>query len=77
MGDWFVSHSPRNHNSNAEGTWAHWANLAAMILSDKQTQLVAPEWYRPDLKPDPMMYTGGNVLSETTLEEMKTLTPKE
>jgi hypothetical protein len=67
MGDWFVSHSPRNCNSNAEGTWHHWANLAAMILSDPRTQAVAPDLYRPDLKPDESMYTEGNTLPDEML----------
>ena len=49
MGDWFVSWSPRNSNSNAEGPWAHWAHLAAAILAHPFTEKVAPELFRPDL----------------------------
>lgn len=67
MGDWFCSWSPRNGNSNAEGPWHHWANLAAMILSDPRTQAVAPDLYRPDLRPDREMYSGGNTLPEELL----------
>lgn len=46
MGDWFVSYSPRNGNSNAEGTWEHWVTLAQLILNDPMTQLVRPEVYQ-------------------------------
>jgi hypothetical protein len=43
MGDWFVSHSPRNGNSNAEGPWDHWVDLAIRILRDPMTAKVRPE----------------------------------
>lgn len=43
MGDWFVSHSPRNGNSNAEGPWSHWVDLALSILQHEFTGLVRPE----------------------------------
>lgn len=43
MGDWFVSYSPRNGNSNSEGTWDHWVDLALMILRDPLTEIVRPE----------------------------------
>lgn len=43
MGDWFNSWSPRNGNSNAEGTWEHWVVLALNILADPFTKLVMPE----------------------------------
>lgn len=43
MGDWFVSHSPRNGNSNAEGTWDHWVSLALSILQHPMTEVVRPE----------------------------------
>lgn len=43
MGDWFVSSSPRNGNSNAEGPWGHWVDLAIGILKDPMTALVLPE----------------------------------
>ena len=33
MGDWFTSWSPRNGNSNAEGPWEHWVDLAVRILT--------------------------------------------
>jgi hypothetical protein len=42
MGDWFVSHSPRNSNSNAEGPWDHWVDLAIRILRDPMTAKVRP-----------------------------------
>lgn len=43
MGDWFISHSPRNGNSNAEGPWDHWVQLALSILQHPATELVRPE----------------------------------
>lgn len=43
MGDWFLSHSPRNGNSNAEGPWDHWVQLALSILQHPATELVRPE----------------------------------
>jgi len=42
MGDWFVSNSPRNGNSNAEGTWDHWVSLALSILQHPMTEVVRP-----------------------------------
>ena len=43
MGDWFVSHSPRNRNMNAEGPWSHWVDLALSILQHEFTGHVRPE----------------------------------
>lgn len=43
MGDWFTSWSPRNSNSNAEGPWDHWVDLALHILHDPLTAKVHPE----------------------------------
>jgi hypothetical protein len=43
MGDWFTSWSPRNGNSNAEGTWDHWVDLAVRILQDPLTGIVRPD----------------------------------
>ena len=43
MGDWFVSSSPRNGNSNAEGPWDQWVDLAIGILKDPITALVRPD----------------------------------
>lgn len=43
MGDWFVSHSPRNGNENAEGTWDHWVQVALSILQHPATEIVRPE----------------------------------
>lgn len=45
MGDWFVSHSPRNWNSHGEGQWDHWVDLAVKILQHPATDLVRPEAY--------------------------------
>lgn len=41
--DWFESWSPRNGNSNAEGQWSQWVDLALRILQDPLTELVRPE----------------------------------
>ena len=43
MGDWFVSHSPRNGNKHAEGTWDHWVQVALSILQHPATEIVRPE----------------------------------
>lgn len=43
MGDWFVSSSPRNGNTNAEGQWDQWVDLAIGILKDPLTALARPE----------------------------------
>lgn len=43
MGDWFTSHSPRNGNENAEGTWEHWVELSLSILQHPATALVRPD----------------------------------
>lgn len=43
MGDWFTSWSPRNSNSNAEGPWGHWVDLALRILQDPMTATVRPD----------------------------------
>lgn len=43
IGDWFASQSPRNGNSNAEGPWDHWVDLAIAILQDPLTEKVRPE----------------------------------
>lgn len=43
MGDWFTSWSPRNSNSNAEGPWAHFVDLAVKILQDPMTAIVRPD----------------------------------
>lgn len=42
MGDWFSSWSPRNGNSNAEGPWDHFVDLAIGILRDPMTRIVRP-----------------------------------
>ena len=37
LGDWYVSASPRNGNSNAEGQWCQWVHLARLILAHPLT----------------------------------------
>lgn len=32
LDDWWISHSPRNDNQNAEGPWEDWVALAHAIL---------------------------------------------
>ena len=46
MGDWFVSHSPRNGNTNAEGQWGQWVNLAVSILQHPATAITDPEAHK-------------------------------
>lgn len=41
--DWFTSWSPRNANTNAEGTWAEWVTLARMILDHPRTKAMENE----------------------------------
>ncbi len=36
MGDWYVSWSPRNASSCAEGGWADWVDLAKQILAEDE-----------------------------------------
>lgn len=43
MGDWHTSWSPRNGNSNAEGPWDQWVDLAIKILQHPATKLTRPE----------------------------------
>jgi hypothetical protein len=43
LGDWFMSHSPRNGNGNAEGQWGQWVELALSILKHPATELCRPE----------------------------------
>lgn len=70
MGDWFVAWSSRNGNQNGEGTWHHWVNLAAAILSHPATKIVAPELYREDMKHDSGLYSGGNTLDDEQIETL-------
>lgn len=43
MGDWLTSWSPRNSNSNAEGPWDQWVDLAIQILQHPATKLTRPD----------------------------------
>ena len=69
MGDWFTSWSPRNGNSNAEGTWQEWANLAALILKHPFTERVSPQLYRPDL-PAEALYTTAPTLADGEIRKI-------
>lgn len=61
MGDWFTSHSPRNGNSNAEGYWDHWVDLAIQILRDPLTQIVRPDAHAAVVGIEPLdLYNGVN-----------------
>lgn len=52
LAGWWVSHSPRNGNQNAEGEWAEWVALARAILAaDEEYRRIAPvcacgHWHR-------------------------------
>lgn len=56
MGDWFTSWSPRNDNSNAEGPWAHWVDLAVRILRDPMTAIVRPDAHRAAQQLEPRAF---------------------
>jgi hypothetical protein len=72
MGDWFVSSSPRNGNTNAEGEWGQWVDMAVKILQHAATKTVRPEAHAAvaDLKPFDF-YTGTN--RELSTEEVESL----
>jgi hypothetical protein len=42
-GDWFMSSSPRNGNSHAEGQWDQWVDLALKILQHPATEVTRPD----------------------------------
>ena len=71
MGDWFVSHSPRNDNTHAEGEWDQWVDLALKILRDPLTEITRPELRAAVLPFEPRgYYTGADVnLTKEQLEE--------
>jgi hypothetical protein len=56
MGDWFMSYSPRNDNSNAEGQWDQWVSLALQILQHPATRLVRPEAHAAVQELDPKRF---------------------
>lgn len=66
MGDWFVSFSPRNGNTNAEGPWDHWVDMALGILAHPFTQIVRPDAYRTE--PAPLDLYDDNPRPLTALE---------
>lgn len=49
MPGWWVGYG-KDESCQSEGEWAHWAILAAKILRDPATEVVAPNLYRPDLE---------------------------
>lgn len=53
--DWYVSASPRNSNSHAEGLWCHWVHMARLILADERTAAQMPIHYMP-YDPAPRVY---------------------
>ena len=67
MGDWFVSWSPRNDNSNAEGSWVEWVGLAVQILQDPLTKETNPEAYAAVQELRQVAHQGGGDLSEARL----------
>lgn len=47
LNDWFMSASPRNGNSNAEGQWCQWVHLARLILASDRTAEQMPSFHLP------------------------------
>lgn len=76
--DWFTSWSPRNSNSNAEGPWDHWVELALRILQDPLTDLVRPEARDAVLRLDVRDYYGevDRSLTDAELRERFTRKPE-
>lgn len=54
--DWFVGWG-KDESCQFEGTWWDMICFARNVLASKNTELVAPEFYRPDWVND--NYTGG------------------
>lgn len=52
LDDWYISHSPRNGNEFAEGTWCQWVHLARLILADPRTTAQMPGHHQPYEPPD-------------------------
>lgn len=46
---WWVGYG-KDEGCQIEGDWTHWVILAAKILRDPATEVVAPNLYRPDLE---------------------------
>ena len=57
MDDWFVSASPRNGNSHAEGQWCQWVHLARLILAHERTAEQMPDFAMAYDDP-PYLYDG-------------------
>jgi hypothetical protein len=74
MGDWFVSWSPRNGNSNAEGPWDQWVDFALKVLSHPATKVVRPDAYIEEPVIGDFYDSAGRYLTE---EEIAALFPKE
>ena len=68
MGDWFTSWSPRNSNSNAEGPWDHWVDLALAILRDPLTAKVRPEAHAAVIEVEPIGFYDESARSLTYAE---------
>lgn len=73
MGGWFSSWSPHNSNSNAEGSWDHWVDLAIKILRDPLTELVRPDAHDVAVRdlPDPLDLYDQTARDLTDAELMK------
>ena len=54
---WWISHSPRNDNMNAEGQWCQWVHLARLILAHDLTKQFMPGHHQPYPDP-PDLYSG-------------------
>lgn len=69
FGDWFMSCSPRNRNSNAEGPWAHWVDLALQILQDPLTAKTRPDAHAAVQALQLCIYQGDVDLTDTDLRD--------
>lgn len=47
LGDWFVGYG-KDEYCQFEGTWWHMICFARNVLASENTELVAPEFYRPE-----------------------------
>jgi len=72
LNDWFMSFSPRNSNSNAEGPWDHWADLAVQILRHPATAVTWPDAHAAvqHLEPRNFYAEAGRPLTEAECDEL-------
>lgn len=51
LSDWFVGYG-KDESCQFEGTWWDMICFARNVLANKNTELVAPEFYKPEWKSD-------------------------